>query len=131
MSSTPLLLREKNKTEEPSEMLAYLLAFYINNPGQVSSFYDGDLVSFTKTAAAYGHNKQEMCDRVQEELLTAIRELFDDHRIEVTATVMDEQENGFYTVRVTFEGYVGNSQISLQRKFRHDKNNQVILSLSE
>lgn len=90
--STPLLTSREN-------VCMYLIQFLFANPGDTSSLNEGEMMSFRKLVARYGHiDPDELGRHIGEMLTTSIAHYFPNDGIQASCDIIQETgyDNGIY-----------------------------------
>lgn len=92
----PVLSTTKGYLDNPNDKAAYLLTFFIYNPGGVSDFLESTNGSLRTLAYAYQQNPTTMATSVQQKLTEIFTRNFPDRlvNVEVTSKEMDGYKYG-------------------------------------
>lgn len=80
--------------ESPANTALYLIRFYFANPGSVSSVMNNEIISFRRTEAKYGKDKNKLAEEIGNELTAAMNRYYPDEGYIATVSVEDIEGTG-------------------------------------
>lgn len=82
------------KLEKPADVASYLIGWLFRNPGGTSSVNEEEMMSYRKLVSTYGHEPQELANRIGNMLERCMSHYFPTVRYSVSCTVEDQEGYG-------------------------------------
>lgn len=98
---TPVLSSTAGWVTDVRDQIASFIRFVIMNPGNTSSLWETDMVSFRKLASAFEGTREALCNELERRLNTSFARMFPDFRVSAECTTSDydsKNDDGRYTI---------------------------------